>query len=109
LERRTHEESNTFAKRRARLSDGKLTSAARKTERAGKVLEDARAFGAPEEIAFGKAHIATASARVRLRHAKEIERLGGEVRFDTRLAALKQERQGLQIRFCPTAKRNLER
>lgn len=71
------------------FSDGKLTSRS-KDARGELVLETLVRFGAPEEIAIAaKPHIGTDRLRaVVSAMRREIERLGGEVRFSTRLDAL---------------------
>lgn len=71
------------------FSDGKLTSRS-KDSRGDLVLETLVRFGAPEEIAIAaKPHIGTDRLRaVVSAMRREIERLGGEVRFSTRLDAL---------------------
>lgn len=71
------------------FSDGKLTSRS-KDARGEEVLETFVRFGAPEEIAIlAKPHIGTDRLRgVVSAMRREIERLGGEVRFSTRLDAL---------------------
>ena len=74
------------------FSDGKLTSRS-KDARIGAVLDTLVRFGAPEEIAVAaKPHIGTDRLRtVVSAMRREIEALGGEVRFLTRL-------DGLEIR-----------
>lgn len=71
------------------FSDGKLTSRS-KDARGERVLETFVRFGAPEEIAvLAKPHIGTDRLRgVVSAMRREIERLGGEVLFGTRLDAL---------------------
>ena len=71
------------------FSDGKLTSRS-KDARGDAVLETLVHFGAPEEIQFAaKPHIGTDRLRgVVSAMRREIERLGGEVRFRTSLAGL---------------------
>lgn len=68
------------------FSDGKLTSRS-KDARGDTVLETLIRFGAPEEIAVAaKPHIGTDRLRkVVSNMRKQIENLGGEVRFGTRL------------------------
>jgi uncharacterized FAD-dependent dehydrogenase len=74
------------------FSDGKLTSRS-KDARADAVLETLVAFGAPEEIAvLSKPHIGTDRLRTVVSNLRrEIERLGGEVRFRATLIDLEQE------------------
>jgi uncharacterized FAD-dependent dehydrogenase len=82
------------------FSDGKLTSRS-KDARGDAVLETLVRFGAPEEIAIAaKPHIGTDRLRnVVSNMRREIERLGGEVRFRTRL--LRIERRGDRLgRAC---------
>ncbi len=71
------------------FSDGKLTTRI-KDERAGEVVDTLARFGAPEEIrVMAKPHIGTdrlAGTVARIR--QEIQALGGEVRFETRLDGL---------------------
>ncbi len=71
------------------FSDGKLTSRS-KDARGERVLETLVRFGAPEEITIeAKPHIGTDRLRIVVSGMRrEIERLGGEVRFSTRLAGL---------------------
>ena len=74
------------------FSDGKLTSRS-KDARGDAVLETLVAFGAPEEIAIlAKPHIGTDRLRTVVSNLRrEIERLGGEVRFRATLIGLEQE------------------
>ena len=74
------------------FSDGKLTSRS-KDARGDAVLETLVAFGAPEEIAvLAKPHIGTDRLRTVVSNLRrEIERLGGEVRFRATLVGLEQE------------------
>ena len=74
------------------FSDGKLTSRS-KDARGDAVLETLVAFGAPEEIAIlSKPHIGTDRLRTVVSNLRrEIERLGGEVRFRATLTGLEQE------------------
>ncbi len=71
------------------FSDGKLTSRSRDPHGA-EVLELLRRFGAPEDILIdAKPHIGTDRLRAVVPALRrEIERLGGEVRFETRLAGV---------------------
>ena len=71
------------------FSDGKLTSRS-KDARGELVLNTLVRFGAPEEITFAaKPHIGTDRLRgVVARMRREIERLGGEVRFRATLTGL---------------------
>ncbi len=71
------------------FSDGKLTSRS-KDARGEQVLRTLIRFGAPEEIAVAaKPHIGTDRLRgVVFTMRREIERLGGEVRFRTKLTGL---------------------
>ena len=73
------------------FSDGKLTSRS-KDARGELVLNTLIRFGAPEEICYAaKPHIGTDRLRgVVSSMRKEIERLGGEVRFRATLTALEQ-------------------
>ena len=73
------------------FSDGKLTSRS-KDARGEQVLHTLIRFGAPEEIGFAaKPHIGTDRLRgVVLAMRKEIERMGGEVRFRATLTGLEQ-------------------
>lgn len=68
------------------FSDGKLTSRS-KDPRQEKVLDTLAEFGAPEEILIdAKPHIGTDRLRTVVAEIrKEIERLGGEVRFSAKL------------------------
>ncbi|NLI54538.1 MAG: hypothetical protein GX417_09480 [Clostridiales bacterium] len=72
------------------FSDGKLTSRS-KDPRGDAVLDTLVRFGAPEEIAFAaKPHIGTDRLRgVVSAMRREIERLGGEVRFRALLSGIK--------------------
>ncbi|HML67552.1 MAG TPA: FAD-dependent oxidoreductase [Clostridia bacterium] len=74
------------------FSDGKLTSRS-KDARGEQVLCTLIRFGAPEEIGYAaKPHIGTDRLRgVVSAMRKEIEQLGGEVRFRATLTALKQK------------------
>ncbi len=74
------------------FSDGKLTSRS-KDARGDAVLETLVAFGAPEEIAVSaKPHIGTDRLRTVVSNLRrEIERLGGEVRFRATLTGLERE------------------
>ncbi|MEN6338886.1 MAG: FAD-dependent protein [Clostridiaceae bacterium] len=74
------------------FSDGKLTSRS-KDSRGDTVLKTLVQFGAPEEIEVSaKPHIGTDRLRsVVSGMRKEIERLGGEVRFGARLCGIKQQ------------------
>ena len=74
------------------FSDGKLTSRS-KDSRGDAVIETLVAFGAPEEIAVSaKPHIGTDRLRTVVSNLRrEIERLGGEVRFRATLVGLEQE------------------
>lgn len=71
------------------FSDGKLTTRI-KDPRCRKVLEELVAAGAPEEILYEtKAHIGTDLLRDVVKNIrKEIERLGGEVRFFSKVTGL---------------------
>ena len=73
------------------FSDGKLTSRS-KDARGELVLQTLVRFGAPEEITYAaKPHIGTDRLRsVVLAMRREIERLGGEVRFRATLTGLTQ-------------------
>ncbi len=72
------------------FSDGKLTSRS-KDFRTGAVLDTLVRFGAPDEIIFAaKPHIGTDRLRnVVSAMRRDIEALGGEVRFQTRLDGIK--------------------
>lgn len=74
------------------FSDGKLTSRS-KDARGELVLQTLVRFGAPEEIAYAaKPHIGTDRLRgVVAAMRREIERLGGEVRFRATLARIEQK------------------
>ncbi|MBA4348293.1 MAG: hypothetical protein C0413_05545 [Clostridiales bacterium] len=74
------------------FSDGKLTSRS-KDVRGELVLHTLMRFGAPEEISYvAKPHIGTDRLRgVVAAMRREIERLGGEVRFRARLTGLEQK------------------
>ncbi len=74
------------------FSDGKLTSRS-KDARGDAVLETLVAFGAPEEIAIlSKPHIGTDRLRTVVSNLRrEIERLGGEVRFRATLVGLERD------------------
>ncbi|HWP22155.1 MAG TPA: hypothetical protein VN417_05360 [Candidatus Cryosericum sp.] len=84
------------------FSDGKLTSRS-KDARGDDVLSTLVRFGAPEEIAFSaKPHIGTDRLRkVVSEMRKEIERLGGEVRFGAKLSGVTIE-NGAIGRVCFT-------
>lgn len=71
------------------FSDGKLTSRG-KDPRGAQVLELLLAHGAPEEIAYlAKPHVGTDRLRgVVASLRREIERLGGEVRFSAKISGL---------------------
>ena len=71
------------------FSDGKLTTGI-KDVRIRKVLEEFVRFGAPEEILYKqKPHIGTDILRVVVKNIREeIIKLGGEVRFGTKLVGL---------------------
>ena len=75
------------------FSDGKLNSGI-KDPRCREVLETFVRMGAPEEILYeAKPHIGTDRLRAVVKNLRrEIQRLGGEVRFETRLDALRVER-----------------
>ena len=74
------------------FSDGKLNSGI-KDKRCREVLETFHRMGAPEEILYqAKPHIGTDHLRTVVRNLRgEIIRLGGEVRFETRLTGLRIE------------------
>ena len=74
------------------FSDGKLTSRS-KDARGDAVLETLVAFGAPEEITvLAKPHIGTDRLQTVVSNLRrEIERLGGEVRFRATLTGLERE------------------
>jgi len=82
------------------FSDGKLTSRS-KDARGDAVLETLIAFGAPEEIAVSaKPHIGTDRLRMVVSNLRrEIERLGGEVRFRATLTGFERE-NGCIARVC---------
>lgn len=72
------------------FSDGKLTTGI-KDARIAKVLETFVRFGAPEEILYlAKPHIGTDRLKGVVKGIRqEIQRLGGDVRFETRLTGLR--------------------
>ena len=72
------------------FSDGKLTTGI-KDPRIARVLETFVRFGAPEEILYlAKPHIGTDRLRDVVRGIRqEIQRLGGDVRFETQLTGLR--------------------
>ena len=74
------------------FSDGKLNSGI-KDPRCREVLETFVRMGAPEEILYeAKPHIGTDRLRAVVKNLREeIRRLGGEVRFETKLDALRVE------------------
>lgn len=74
------------------FSDGKLTTGI-KDIRCRKVLEEFVRFGAPEEILYmAKPHIGTDQLRIVVKNIRrEICRLGGEVRFETKVCGLELE------------------
>ena len=74
------------------FSDGKLNSGI-KDPRCREVLETFVRMGAPEEILFeAKPHIGTDRLRAVVKNLREeIKRLGGEVRFEAKLDALRVE------------------
>lgn len=74
------------------FSDGKLT-ARTKDLRSRKVFTELVRFGAPEEILYdGRPHIGTDRLREVVRALRlEIIRLGGEVRFESRLTGIRLE------------------
>ena len=78
------------------FSDGKLTSRS-KDARGESVLETLVRFGAPQEIAIdAKPHIGTDRLRSTVSAMrKEIERLGGEVRFGATLTGIEQRDGGV--------------
>ncbi len=78
------------------FSDGKLTSRS-KDARGDAVLNTLASFGAPQEIRIdAKPHIGTDRLRVVVSAMrKEIERLGGEVRFSTKLVGLHTNENGI--------------
>lgn len=78
------------------FSDGKLTTGI-KDERCRVVLETFFRFGAPEEILYeSKPHIGTDKLRkIIVNMRSEIERLGGEFLFETRLTGLIAEKNQL--------------
>ncbi|MDD2647621.1 MAG: NAD(P)/FAD-dependent oxidoreductase [Eubacteriales bacterium] len=78
------------------FSDGKLTTGI-KDERCRVVLETFFRFGAPEEILYeSKPHIGTDKLRkIIVNMRAEIERLGGEFMFKTRLSGLITEKNQL--------------
>ena len=80
------------------FSDGKLTTRVN-DPLMGQVLEDFVAAGAPEEIRYlHKPHIGTDMLRQVVRNIRqEIIRLGGQVRFETRLTGIELDRDG---RLC---------
>ncbi|MEG1523484.1 MAG: hypothetical protein RRZ24_07230 [Clostridia bacterium] len=92
------------------FSDGKLTSRSKDT-RQEIVLETFQQFGAPEDILVdGKPHIGTDRLRKvvsGIRH--EIERLGGEVRFSTRLTGIENKDGRLSAIHVTDAAANMQR
>lgn len=78
------------------FSDGKLNSGI-KDPRCREVLETFHRMGAPEEILYNaKPHIGTDHLRTVVRNLREeIIRLGGEVRFETKLTGVKIENERL--------------
>lgn len=74
------------------FSDGKLNSGI-KDPRCREVLETFRRMGAPEEILYSsKPHIGTDHLRTVVKNLREeILRLGGEVRFETKLTGIRTE------------------
>lgn len=88
------------------FSDGKLTTRIG-DERCGWVLRQLAAFGAPEEILHrAKPHIGTDRLRQVVRRVREeILRLGGEIRFDTRLEGI--EIAGGRVVSCTAGGENI--
>lgn len=78
------------------FSDGKLNSGI-KDPRCREVLETFHRMGAPEEILYhAKPHIGTDHLRTVVKNLREeIIRLGGEVRFETKLTGIKIENERL--------------
>lgn len=74
------------------FSDGKLTTQI-KNVRCHKVLQELAAAGAPEEITYkNKPHVGTDILQTVVKHIRqEIERLGGEYRFETCLTGFETE------------------
>lgn len=79
------------------FSDGKLTTGI-KNARIPKVLKEFVEAGAPKEISYlSKPHIGTDILITVVRNIrKKIERLGGEVRFETKLKELIVEKDGVR-------------
>lgn len=87
------------------FSDGKLTTGI-KDIRIRKVLTELVRFGAPEEILYKqKPHVGTDMLRGTIKNIREeIIRLGGEVRFNTKLIGLVTEGERLTgLRLADTA------
>ena len=82
------------------FSDGKLNSGVKDKELSSFVLKTFVSCGAPEEIAYlAKPHIGTDRLReavVTLR--KEIEKLGGEIRFSAQVTDVRKENSSLFVR-----------
>jgi len=81
------------------FSDGKLNTLLKdKNERGRFVLEELVKAGAPEEILYlNKPHVGTDRLRVAVKSIRqEIERLGGEVRFETKMFSLVSEKGALK-------------
>ncbi|MBS1093256.1 NAD(P)/FAD-dependent oxidoreductase [Gluconobacter wancherniae] len=85
------------------FSDGKLWSGVSDPRHLGRrVLEEFVRAGAPEEILFvSKPHIGTFRlVRMVMFIREEIERLGGEYRFDTRVDGIETQGEGDERRIC---------
>ncbi|MBS1061970.1 FAD-binding protein [Gluconobacter wancherniae] len=85
------------------FSDGKLWSGVSDPRHLGRrVLEEFVRAGAPEEILFvSKPHIGTFRlVRMVMFIREEIERLGGEYRFDTRVDGIETQGEGDARRIC---------
>ena len=82
------------------FSDGKLTTGI-KDKRVKVVIDELINAGAPEEIRYkAKAHIGTDLLRdvvINIRH--EIERLGGEVRFESQMTGIFEEDKKFETRI----------
>ena len=72
------------------FSDGKLMTGIKKDKFTAKVMQELYAAGAPQEILYlAKPHIGTDNLKIIVRNIRrKIEKLGGEYRFNSKLADL---------------------
>lgn len=88
------------------FSDGKLTTGI-KDKRIRKVLKEFVKAGAPEEILYKqKPHVGTDILRVMVKNIrKEIEKLGGEILFDTQFVGIETEAISRDAACAPDGRR----